>query len=229
MSDTKNSEFKNYEFKKRECKKDDIVKNTNRGKDLNKTKRGNIRAMDGQYYSKSREKSKVIKTTVKNLNLECVRPQRAGVIIYTLYDGSIKFGMGLDSESHDLTDFAGSIRYRHDRNVISGALREFDEETLGIFESITKEDIDQCLVIYDEYNLIIFIHMDIDPNAVCSTFNDKYEKIMNDEKRVSDPEVCGITWLEWEDFQNSIKQKDKNLWTRLQKFLFRAEDFSNLL
>lgn len=189
------------------------------------SKRTNVRAMDGQYYSKSRDKLKVIKTTVKNLNLEHVRPQRAGVIMYTVINGLVEFGMGLDSESHDLTDFGGSIRYKYDRNVVIGALREFEEETLGIFETITRTDVEQCLVLYDDYNLIIFIHMSVNPNNVCSAFNKKYTKVVEDGKN---PEVCGITWLKWEEFQNSIKQKEI-MFTRVQKFLERADDFSNLL
>ena len=56
----------------------------------------------------------VIKTTVQNLNLECVRPQRAGVIIYTVVEGAIFFGLGLDSRSHDLTDSGGGVVYKTD-------------------------------------------------------------------------------------------------------------------
>lgn len=182
----------------------------------------------------------VIKTTVKNLNLDCVRPERAGVILYTVVDGATFFGLGLDSRTHDLTDFGGGVSYKHDQNVIRGALREFEEETLQIFEKIIPEDIKRCPIIYDDHNLIIFIHLEVNPDDVCSKFNQQYSDIINNNnisrkddhkvscKKIRDPEVCGITWLNWEDFQRIIKRRGI-MFSRVQRFLNRAGDFSYLL
>ena len=75
----------------------------------------------------------VIKTFVSNVNLSRIRPRRAGVIIYTVSNGRLYFAMGLDSNTHDLTDFGGTVEYETDENAVKGALREFSEETLGIF------------------------------------------------------------------------------------------------
>lgn len=219
-----------------------------------KSIRGNIRALDSQYYNKSKygHKSRhghqqnlkhsrntpVIKTIVQSLNLDCVKPQRAGVIIYTIINGSIYFGLGLDAKTHDLTDFGGGVIYKTDQNVICGALREFEEETLEIFDTIYPEDIKQCPVIYDDNNLIVFIHMNVDPDTTCLAFNEKYKHVMNDVpiitgkknfiKKRYEPEVCGITWLSWEDFQRSIKEKGI-MFYRVQRFLQKADDFSYLL
>jgi len=213
----------------------------------------------------------VIKTTVHALNLSCVQPKRAGVIPYTVSNGAIYFGLGLDSKTHDLTDFAGGVFYKTDHDVVQGALREFEEETLQIFDSIKADDIKECPVIYDSDNLIIFIHMNIDPDVICSVFNDKYQEVMRGiklqqlidaqsktinkigkieqdsldeikdtkintpkEDRIPmkwiEPEVCGITWLTWEEFQRSIREKDKGImFSRVRRFLSRAGDFSYLL
>lgn len=214
--------------------------------------RGCVRALEERYYKpRSTSKSQtgylenqsqrynkrvgrhkpVIKTTIQNLNLECVKPQRAGVIIYTVINGAIYFCLGLDSKTHDLTDFGGGVVYKTDGNVVSGALREFTEETLDIFETITIEDIKQCPVIYDENNLIIFIHMNIDPDTTCFVFHEKYKKIVagsNTKRKYREPEVCGFTWLTWEEFQHSIKEKGI-MFSRVQRFLSRADDFSYLL
>lgn len=187
----------------------------------------------------NQKKLPVIKTTVQNLNLECVRPQRAGVIIYTVVEGATFFGLGLDSRTHDLTDFGGGVVYKTDQNVVRGALREFEEETLQIFQEIKPDDIKKCPVIYDYDNLIIFIHLEVDPNAVCSRFNKRYGEIIENNKlqrargetsrrKFLDPEVCGITWLSWEEFQRSINDKGI-MFSRVQRFLSRAEDFSYLL
>lgn len=216
--------------------------------------RGNVRALDALYYTKQRHGQRnrhgreqhnvkqsrntpVIKTKVGNLNLDCVKPQRAGVIIYTIINGSTYFGLGLDSKTHDLTDFGGGVIYKTDENVIKGALREFEEETLEIFDPITPTDIKECPVIYDDNNLIVFIHMNVDPDTTCFAFNEKYKQVMNAcpptissgrRRKRYEPEVCGITWLSWEDFQKCIKEKGI-MFSRVQRFLNRAEDFSYLL
>ena len=177
----------------------------------------------------------VTKTIVQNLNLECVKPQRAGIIPYTVVNGAIYLGMALDSRTHDLTDFGGGVIYRTDRDAIRGALREFEEETLSIFEPISSEDIGHCPVIYDDRNLIVFVHIDIDPDTVCLAFNEKFEKALEtlppqeeSGRRRGEPEVCGITWLTWEEFQDCLKVRGI-MFSRVQKFLFRAEKFSHLL
>lgn len=219
--------------------------------------RGNVRALDAHYYTKLRHGQKgrhgrensdykygkqsrhspVIKTIVQNLNLDCVKPQRAGVIIYTIINGSTYFGLGLDSKTHDLTDFGGGVIYKTDGDVIKGALRELEEETLEIFDPISPQDIRQCPVIYDDNNLIVFVHMNVDPDTTCFAFNEKYKQVINacppsiptgKRRKRYEPEVCGITWLSWEDFQRSIKEKGI-MFSRVQRFLNRAEDFSYLL
>lgn len=229
--------------------------------------RGSVRALDGQYYNHGKKRfnrkqpfpprsesssetkppklkrtSPVIKTTVQNLNLDCVKPQRAGVILYTVVDGATYFGLGLDSRTHDLTDFAGGVMYRTDFDCIQGALREFNEETLFIFESISRSDIVQCPVLYDDRNLIIFMRIDLDPDVVSEVFNEKYKKVIETEYlkkdsprlgihkkcKHSEPEVCGITWLTWKEFQRSIKERGI-LFSRVQKFLTRADNFEHLL
>jgi hypothetical protein len=186
-----------------------------------------------KYKTPREQNNQVIKTTVQNLDLECVCPRRAGVIIYTVVGESTYFGVGLDSRTHDLTDFGGGVCYKTDHNVIKGALREFDEETLSIFEPITLEKIKHCPTIYDNNNLIVFIHMQIDPDTVSQRFNEKYTRVIEMRKcgshrRHRDPEVCGITWLTWEEFRYCIKENGI-MFSRVQKFLAKADDFSYLL
>lgn len=170
--------------------------------------------------------NKIIKTLVKHINLECVTPNRAGIIMYTVFENRTYFGLGLDSKSHDLTDFGGRVIYKVDSNAINGALREFNEETLNIFNPLTLNDIKDCPVIYDNKNLIIFMYISLDPNIICHNFNNNYKIFIKDHNY--DPEVCGITWLTWEEFQNCINTKGI-LFSRVQKFLSNAHDFSYLL
>lgn len=183
--------------------------------------RGSVRALDEKYYNKIR---KVIKTTVQSINLKYVQPTRAGIIIYTVYNNAVYFGLGLDSKTHDLTDFGGTVKYKMDGDVVKGALREFTEETLDIFEPITPNELKHCPVLYDNDNCIIFMHVGVTPDIVSKAYNNKFRTV----KDTTEPEICGITWLTWEDFSNSIKSKGV-LYERVRLFLVAAEDFAYLL
>lgn len=175
-------------------------------------------------YHKVDKRDAPIKTTVKNINLECVRPERAGIILYTKIDGAVYMGFCVDSKSHDLTDAGGRVN-ESDSNVIEGAIREFEEETLEIFDPIKFNDIKDCPVIYDDQNLIIFMHINVDPNMVSQAF---YESYLKTPKRRNYPEVCAITWITWEEFQYCLN-KNGIIYFRVQKFLKRVGDFSYLL
>jgi hypothetical protein len=175
--------------------------------------------------NRSVSKNQIVKTIVNDIDLSVVKPQRAGVILYTVHNNSVYFGLGVDCLSHDLTDFGGNV-HKNKENVIEGALREFEEETLGIFKKITINDIKQYPVVYDSKNLIIFIHVSVDPNKVSEVFNNKFKNVL--KTSILMPEVCGITWLSWKDFYYSINNKGV-LFFRVQKFLSKSNDFSYLL
>jgi hypothetical protein len=176
----------------------------------------------GQYYLG--RNNIPIKTKVRDINLECVRPERAGIILYTKIDGAVHMGLCVDAKSHDLTDAGGRVN-ESDLNVIQGAIREFEEETLEIFDPIEFDMIKDCPVIYDDQNLIIFMHINVDPNVVSKAFHESY---LRTPKRRNYPEVCGITWITWEDFQYCLNQNGI-LYSRVQRFLKQVGDFSYLL
>ena len=224
--ESKSEESKRNDSKTNMVRQSGEIKSINTRFNNNYHKYRNKREIE--LYKKSRN-STVIKTLVNNVNIDYVKPKRAGIIMYTAVNGTVFFGFGLDARTHDLTDFGGSVIYKVDKNCINGAIREFNEETLEIFHIFKFDDIKQCPVIYDENNLIIFVHMNVNPDDVSCRFNEQYRKIMNNTKRLNkEPEVCGITWLSWEDFQVSIKERGI-LFSRVQKFLSRAGDFSYLL
>lgn len=172
----------------------------------------------------------IIKTKIKALNLTYVRPQRAGVILYTIHQQVTYFGLGLDANYHELTDFGGTMVYKTDSHVVNGALREFMEETLQLFQPITGQDIQECPVIYDQANLVIFIHVNVEPDQVCAKFNTLYQKKLSQPTPagIKNPEVCAIAWLTWNEFLGSIKNEG-NMFFRVRRFLDRAGDFSYLL
>lgn len=172
----------------------------------------------------------VHKKYVRDLSLTELKGQRCGVILYTVVDGKTFFGLGVDSRTHDLTDFAGGVD-NNDDNLVSAALREFNEETLEIFDDLTVKDVNHCAVIHDQKNLIIFVRTELHPELISRTFNQRYRHL--DEHfsaicRKFKPEVCGITWLTWEQLQHAYRET-QIIFSRVKNFLYRAEDFSYLL
>ena len=174
-----------------------------------------------------RKHSSAVVTRVNQLNLNNVRPSRGGIVLYTVYQKRLYYGFCIDSRTHDLTDGGGTIDYKIDKTVLHGSIREFEEETVEIFEHITVEDIKWCPVVYDDKNLIIFMHIDVDPNEVSQKFNERYsilcEKQLQEAQRLgrkprNPPEVCGITWLTHESLQQAIDNPGV-LYSRVRKFL----------
>lgn len=165
-------------------------------------------------------------TSVKNLDLKLTNIKRAGVIIYTFRDGVIYFGLGLDAKTHDLTDFGGTVTYKLDKNFVQGALREFQEETLELFDPLKIDDVQDCQAIYDEENIIIFIPINLDPDIICQEFNNIYQKYTSTDR----VEICGITWLNCEEFINSINSENI-MFSRIKALLFNGniEKYIDLL
>lgn len=156
----------------------------------------------------------VTKTTVNKL--PCIKCPRAGIILYN----KDWFGLGIDTKTGELTDFGGGVSVKKKETVIEGALREFHEETLSVYP-LTYKDIENSVVMYNQYNLLIFKFINADPFKISADFIEKC-------KHVNNPEVSGIKWLSWTEFKNCIDHRDK-LFFRLQSFLQQAENFFWLL
>lgn len=155
------------------------------------------------------------------------RPNRGGIIVYTVYNGVFYFGLAIDAETHDLTDCGGAIDYNAGETALQACIREFSEETLNIFETITEEQLRSCPVVYDEKNMIIFMHIAVDPNEVSCKLVERYKLIIDErskgtrqrgKKLTKSPEVCGITWLTKESFEHSL-QTPGIIYSRVRKFL----------
>ena len=160
-----------------------------------------------------------------NIDWSHVKPARGGVIVYTIVNGKLFFGLGVDTKSGDLTDFGGGIRYKKDQNAIQGALREFMEESLSVFGVFTQEDVQKNLVVYSPNMLILFIHLKLDIANVNEVFTSRVNTSRN-------PEICNIVWLPQEQFRTMIKTGSLGtqfLYSRVRKLLYRAGNFYTML
>jgi len=166
-------------------------------------------------------------TYAKNININNIRPSRAGVIAYTVYKKKTYFILGIDTKSGDITDFGGGISLKRE-DALQGGLREFSEETLGIFGKITVDEIKNSLVIYDDKNLIIFIHLSFD---IC----EKYFEFQKRVKQCEKPEVIDLKFLDKKAFLSLINGNNVDgsvLYDRIRTVLSNTKskvNFFNLL
>lgn len=140
---------------------------------------------------------------VKNLNFNLLKPNRAGAIVYTIHKGRVYFIGGIDTKSGEFTDFAGGISYKTDSNALSGGLREFMEESLGIFGDISVEEIGECITVYDQSNLIIFLPLKMNINAI-------YTEFINRLRYFPQPEVKDLIFLNKRQFISLIDGDEVN-------------------
>mgnify|MGYP002379520317 FL=1 len=173
-----------------------------------------------------RVQEKVIKVLVSDLDLENVRPQRAGVILVSIENDIVYFGLGVDRKSGDFTDFGGHVE-KSDPNVVYSALREFHEETLGIFggfDNVGPDNIAENLSIYDNKNFIAFIRVDEPPTIINHEFNIQSTQHEN-------LEVQEIVWFTCSNFKKLVAGRLPNvkMYHRVREFLGRSGDFYPLI
>ena len=164
----------------------------------------------------STEHSPISITTAGQAITKQLTPTRGGIIIYTTYHQQIYLGLAVDSQTHDLTDFGGQLYYDSDPDCIAGSLREFQEETMGIFAPLTAEHVAPYTSIHDEANIITFLHLAVHPDQVSAAFLNAHSEHIRKLKKK--PEVCGITWLSMDEFTAAVATPGV-LYQRLQKVL----------
>lgn len=163
---------------------------------------------------KTAKNLEVYTSLVKNVKMEMENPTRCGAIIYTNYNGKTYFCLGIDSAYGDLTDFGGGVK--KNESVIEGGLRELEEESQGIFGKMSPEEIKNCMAFYSSNMMVIFIKKEVNIEEITNLFNKKISNELH--------EVKGITWLEKEDFLNSIAGKGKRIYSRVRKILYKVSD-----
>nr|QBK90122.1 MAG: NUDIX hydrolase [Pithovirus LCPAC102] len=160
------------------------------------------------------------------------RIERSGVIIYTKIKDSngndqIMYALGVDSIYNEYGDFSGGVGKR-DKTVIKGGLRELKEESMGVFGNITSEELDNFLSLYTNKSMIMFIHINVDPDKINNIFNDRI-------KYSNNPEMNEIIWVNNNEFISLIHGQsvhDKFMFSKVQNICYRAytqEDFTKLL
>ena len=166
---------------------------------------------------------------VKDVNWDKTRPQRGGVIPYTVKDGEVYFGMGIDTKTGDLTDFGGGIRYKKDGDAITGSLREFMEESLCIFGAYDSHAVQNNVVVYTDTMMIIFLHFDVNMERINEIFDSRV--------RISKYfEISSLIWIPKSIFVSCIKTGwlttpfcNRRLYFRVRRLLQSCINFCSFL
>ena len=163
----------------------------------NTSYRRQIKQNQGNIYDSQKNNGVVIKM-VKDIDWSSIRPLRAGIIVYRINDNNeLVFSLGVDSQYGEITDYGGGVSYVRDKTAVRGALREFDEESLGVFGEITSANLHTCWAIYNSELVIIFLKMTIDVDRILVQFRSKVANRYRSE-------ICDIVFLHWNDFQKII-------------------------
>lgn len=167
----------------------------------------------------------VIVKQVKNLTEKDLSSvTRAGVIVYRVIDiiNGVHLLLGVDRKHKELTDFGGGVSKKKDKNPIETALREFNEETLGIFGQLTIKDIKDSLAFINQQMMVIMIHMPVNLEKTVKTF---------EKNLVKHTEISDLVWISLQELEDIINNKSVYImYERLKLFLTNVgENLTRLL
>jgi hypothetical protein len=165
------------------------------------------------------DKNTITVSRVKDIDWQKISKTivRSGVIIYFLDDNNqLVFGMGEDNESGNITDFGGSVS-RRDLSPLHTGLREFNEETLGVFGKIDIENTSDSIVVYSRDMMIIFLHLEFYKWQIQELFKTQL-------KNVKKPEVKDLVWLTQNEWLKLIQGLDDNfiMYYKVKDFLYET-------
>jgi hypothetical protein len=166
--------------------------------------------------------------SVKNVDWNRQRQQRAGVIPYYKINDEIIFILGQDRQSGDLTDFGGWKKIS-DNDSIETSLREFKEESLNVFGEITTDQVGDQIVAYSNSMLILFIYIEIDDITNSVRLFDRrckrMESIYSSSEIKELPEMSNILCVHTKTLQTLINGDLVNKFNQRHQFYFRIKQF----
>lgn len=151
-------------------------------------------------------------TLTFGMKLAHVRTDRAAVIPYVIKDGKIYFLLAIDAGSGDFTDFGGGVKQYE--QSLGAALREFKEETGGVFGDLYDNPnlFSTNIALLNRYMCTMFVPL---PEEWLEKTRATFLEI---HKLCPNAEVSDVMWLDEEEFRRLLSHQDKRLWYRLQKF-----------
>lgn len=151
----------------------------------------------------------------KQLTGPQVRSVRCGIIPYTFSGGRLHFLLGRDKTTGELGDFGGGVK--KDEWLLTGGLREFIQETKGIFGGLYNSinQLTNKLALYSPQMTIIFV-------PVLSDWLEKAPALF--KSRVSSDrhsnEMSELVWLDDRSFHYHVTSRSSRMmWKKVKTFL----------
>lgn len=150
-----------------------------------------------------------------NINISKIENERAGIIPYLRTKEGIKFCMGIDKKTRELTDFAG-IKSTFDRDVDDTALRQCRSKSLFTF-NFTRKDLEsmKTLYVFDEKSLIIFVDL-----TSLGLNEEDYIRLFNENLcKIKCPKLAGIAWISSKDVIKIISRCMPVIYNRVRSLI----------
>jgi len=149
---------------------------------------------------------------------------RAGCIPYFILNRKLYFVFGED-DSKEYTDFGGGVK-TSDESVIRASLREFIEETLGVFGFIYENEVQDYLCCYDDKLFILFLP--IESNNICEQIALFYDRLHT----VKSSEIKNFLLIEESELSSLLQSNNQSNFTKFYEktySLLKCFDLTSLV
>ena len=155
-----------------------------------------------------------------------MKTRRAGIIPYPLINEEIWFLLAQHRETKEFGDFGGGVRKTE--FALEGAVREFGEETSGVFGDLqlTLNDLSCSLAVVDAKQYMTVIFMYLDPMW--------FEKVRLNFDGSQCAEISSVAWVHEKAFQQMVAvgtYRRNVMWSKVQSFFQKilSPDFLDAL
>src|SRR5581483_1358681 len=148
----------------------------------------------------------VIVCKYSDIDWNIYRPKRAGIIVYTYFNNDFYFAFGLDRKYNELTDFGGGIQYSTDLFADIAGLRELHEESLKIFNYVTRQHLQNAYAMCSNDMIILLVYLNVNPQEISQEYNKRKITVKQNEL-----ENSAIIWLPSENFFDICRGKQLSI------------------
>lgn len=137
---------------------------------------------------------------IEDINSNDKKYIRAGIIPFIRYQNSKIYAFGLGNVTGDICDFGGH-KDCEDNDLIDTAIREYNEESFGIFGNFNRESLKNSEVIDGVDTIEILVEV----NGNISDYNRRFKNILNNNYN---HEIQDIIWLSKKQLLVAIDSED---------------------
>jgi len=158
---------------------------------------------------------------------------RAGVIPYVVINNHVMLCLGVDKGTQELTDFGGGVR-ENDEDPITAAIREFHEESKGVFGSenyqIQNYANSFCLIKQSSWRNQPNRHMMIILQQVDESYLTRSEDSFVAQPITPRDEVSAIQWCSENMFRELVyTPQTTRMYSRVKRFVANCISFGRLI